>query len=160
LYFIADGKIQNFVTPGPRGYVSAILLENNRLWIAKDGVIYYRENNKWDTLRFALPPEQKQPNISRIFRDIDGMMWVTTNVGLFKIDHGLLVDHPVNEVPLSLIPVISSVTADRSGAIWLGTNSGVTRVDGADIQHFNKANGLSDNSFSEMFTDNDGDVWM
>jgi ligand-binding sensor domain-containing protein/signal transduction histidine kinase len=160
VYFISKGKIKFFVTPGPQGFVSALLAEKEGLWIAKDGIIYHQAGTRWDTLRFALPPEQSQPNITRIYRDKEGMVWVATNAGLFKIDHGQLVDHPVNEVPLQMLPVISSITPDKSGAIWLGTNSGVLKISENVIQQYNKQNGLSDNNFFDMITDRDGNVWM
>ena len=160
VYFITKGKIKYFVTPGASGFVSAILAEPGSLWLAKEGVIYHLENNKTDTLKFSLPPDQKPPNVYRIFREKSGLLWLGTNTGLYKIEHGHLVPHIFGTDPMAVPPVIRSLTQDRTGALWLGTNYGAIRLAGNVTQYYNKHNGLSDNNFFDMLTDAEGNVWM
>ena len=160
LYYITKGKIKYFVAPGPTGYVSAILVEKNGLWLAKDGILYHQMNARWDTILFALPPEQNAPTILRLYRDKDKTMWVGTNAGLYKVEQGQLVGHPVNDVQIMPQPVISSLSTDKTGALWLGTNSGIIKIAGNIVQYYNKHNGLSDNNFFDILTDNEGNVWM
>jgi len=160
IYFITKGKIKFFVTPGGPGFVSAILAEVGSLWMAKEGALYHQESNRVDTVRFSLPPEQKAPDVYRIFRDRDGMLWLGTNNGLYKLDHGKLVPHLVSSDPLAVAPVIRSITQDRTGAMWLGTNQGVIKVTGSAFQNYNKHNGLTDNTIFDMLTDAEGNVWM
>ena len=160
LYYIAYGKISYFVTPGPAGFVSSVFAGADGLWIAKESVIYHTSKGRCDTVRFTLPEDQRAPLITRIFRSHDSMIWVTTNEGLFNIQNGHLVPKPIYLEELTVPPSISSITQDRSGALWLGTSKGVIRVNGNSYQLFNKQNGLRDNSFSDLFTDSEGNVWM
>ena len=160
VYYITKGKIKYFVSPGAPGYVSSIFVEKGGLWIAKEGRIYHYADKKWDTLRFNSEP--KEPNVYRIFRAANKQVWFTTDSGLYKLENGRIIAVPiiVSGTTTAYRPVISSITQDRQGALWLGTNVGVLKMQGANVQHFNKRNGLSDNVFSEMLTDAEGNVWM
>ncbi len=160
LYFITSGKLNYFVTPGPAGFVSTISAGSDGLWIAKEGAIYHTANNKCDTIRFTLAEDQKAPLITRIFKAHDGVVWVTTNEGLYKLENGHLISKPIFIEELTIPPSITSITEDKSGVIWLSTSKGVIRVNGNSYQLFNKQNGLRDNSFPDIFTDTEGNVWM
>ncbi|MCW3121807.1 MAG: putative signal transduction histidine kinase [Flavipsychrobacter sp.] len=160
VYYITKGKIQYFVTPGRAGLISSIMVENKGLWVAKEGVLYHYIHNKWDTLRFTLPLEQRSPNISQVFRDKDSLLWVCTSQGLYKIDSNRLLPHYINVQEMALAPIVSTIAQDRAGALWLGTNSGVIKMTGHNGQYYNKHNGLSDNYIFGMLTDAEGNVWM
>jgi len=160
IYFITKEKINYYVTPGPPGFVSSILAGKGELWVAKEGAVYHQYANKCDTIKFTLAEDQQLPNISRIFQAKDGIMWVTTNQGLYKIAGRQLVAYPIYLEAFPNPPLITSITQDKAGALWLGTNNGVIKVAGSTYQYYNKHNGLSDNGFSDLFTDTEGNVWM
>jgi ligand-binding sensor domain-containing protein/signal transduction histidine kinase len=160
VYFIADGKIKYFSTPGANGRATALMVEKNGLWVAKDGTIFHNSNNKWDSIKFNTEAEKRPPNVYRIFRGRDSIIWVTTNDGLYKADSGRLVQQQLNGPPDMPVPVIFSITQDRSGALWMGTSSGVIKKTGNLVQYYNKHNGLSDNYFYDVLTDAEGNVWM
>ncbi len=160
VYFVTKGKIKYFVTPGDPGFVSSILATQGSLWVAKEGALYHVHNSKTDSIRFPVPPEQKAPNVYRIFQDKDGQVWVTTNWGLYKIEGGHIMPVMLNKEGIAITPVISAITQDKTGALWLGTNSGAIRISGSTQQYYNKRNGLTDNSFFDMLTDAEGNVWM
>ncbi|MFI5196030.1 MAG: two-component regulator propeller domain-containing protein [Chitinophagales bacterium] len=160
VYFVTKGKIKYFVTPGPTGFVSSMLAEKEGLWIAKEGVIYHLYSNKVDTLKFTVPSDQMPPGIRTIFRDRDGMIWITTSIGLYKIDHGSLVPYTINEMPIPFLSEALSVTQDKTGSLWFGTTNGVVKVSDNTVQYYNKHNSLSDNAFPDMLTDAAGNVWM
>ncbi|MES2701800.1 MAG: two-component regulator propeller domain-containing protein [Bacteroidota bacterium] len=160
VYYIAKGRINFYTLPGQGGFASAMLVEKDGMWLAKDGTVYHREGTKWDSLRFAIAADQPQPGVFRIFRDGTGIVWVTTNMGLYRVDNGRLVPQVINGVPSTFLPTLSCITQDRAGALWLGTNSGVIKLSGTVMQVYNKRNGLSDNSFFDMLTDAEGNVWM
>ncbi len=160
VYFIAKGKITYYATPGGDEPVTAMLAEHEGIWTAKLGSVYHHINNRWDSSGFVPAPDQKPPNISRIFRDKEGTIYVTTNQGLYKLSNGHIVIDSVNGQPLNYLPAIVSITEDKSGALWLGTGSGVVKIAANTIQVCNKHNGLSDNRFFDMLTDAEGNVWM
>ncbi len=160
IYFITGGKIKYFVTPGPAGFVFSILAGHGDIWIAKEHVIYHQYNSKVDTLHFVLPPEQNPPDVNKIFRDRDGIIWVGTNSGLYKIKHEHIVNYPLSADTVVAKPSITSITQDKAGSIWLGTNAGVIKMTGNVVQYYNKHNGLSNNNFFDLLTDAEGNVWM
>lgn len=160
VYFVTKGKIKYYVPPGAEGPVSSMLAEKGGLWIAKEGVIYHRYNNNIDSLKFPVIPEQKPPSVRTIFRDRNGTLWITTSLGLYKIDHGMLVMHTISGVPGPLLPQAGMIAQDKQGALWFGTSNGVVKMTETAIQYYNKHNGLSDNSFFDVFTDAEGNVWM
>ena len=157
VYFITGGKIKYFVTPGPAGYVSAMLTAQGNQWIAKDGRLYHTAHSNTDTLVF---PGDIAPNIFDLFRDKNGVVWIGTNVGLHKIVGRNIVPLVVNPDSITAQPVVASITQDKTGALWLATNKGVMKLEGRTPQYYNKRNGLSDNNFFKVFTDIEGNVWM
>jgi ligand-binding sensor domain-containing protein/signal transduction histidine kinase len=160
LYFIAAGKINYYTTPGPPGFVSAILLEKEGLWVAKDGILYYLANKKADTIRYTVAGEYPTFNIFKIYRDKDRVIWLATNIGLCRLDKKQILQKGIGADTATTLPVVSSITQDKNGSLWLGTGKGVIRVSGKTVQYYNKHNGLSDNTFFEVFTDFEGNVWM
>jgi ligand-binding sensor domain-containing protein/signal transduction histidine kinase len=159
LFFVTKGKINYYFTPGG-GTVSAILAEPGGLWVANEGSLCHRRANKWDTLSFILPADQKAPIINHIFRAKDSTLWLTTSNGLYHTDHNRILPYTINNQPNAYFPPLTSITQDKSGALWLGTASGVIKLSGNSFQIYNKQNGLSDNRFPDMLTDAEGNVWM
>jgi len=61
--------------------------------------------------------------------------------------------------------VVTSLHTDREGALWVGTyNRGIYRIhhaNGGDVvDHFDRTNGLSDNSISDIAEDREGNLWV
>jgi signal transduction histidine kinase len=160
VYFVTKGKIKYFVTPRKNEPVSSILAEKEGLWIAKDGLIYHEYGSKIDTLKFTIHEGQSPPEVRTIFRDRAGMIWITTNVGLYNIDHGVLTPHTVNGIEGLVLPQAFAMTQDKTGAMWFSTINGVAKLSDNDLHYYNKRNGLSDNRFRALLTDAEGNVWM
>lgn len=160
VYYVANGKIKYFVTPGDTGYVSTIFAEKNHLWIAKEGALYHLYPDKVDTIMLPLRDGGAPISIYDIYRDRSGAIWIGANTGLHKLVQNKLVAVMVKTDSAAAAPVVTAITQDRSGALWLAINNGVIRVDGKLSQHYNKRNGLSDNNIFEVFTDIEGNIWM
>ncbi len=161
VYFITKGKIKYFAVPGLGETVSSILAEKGGIWVANDRVIYHYANSKWDTAKFQIDSEQKAPFVYRIFKDRDKTIWLTTSGGLYKLEDGnKFMPYLINGQPLTYPMLRSSITQDKEGALWLGTNSGVLKIADGKVQSYNKRNGLSDNTFFDLLTDAEGNVWM
>ena len=161
VYFIAAGKIKYFMTPGSEeSLVTAMLAETAGLWIAKEAVVYYYDHSNWYTFNLPLTTGPKPSVIYRIFRDKNNTIWVTTNAGLYKINNNNIEAYTINGMPLTFLALRSSITLDKAGSLWLGTNNGVVKISGKTLQYYNKRNGLSDNTFFDLLTDSEGNVWM
>ena len=57
--------------------------------------------------------------------------------------------------------VVTALHVDRAGSIWIGTyDRGVYRIYGERVDHFNRKNGLSGDSVSDLTEDREGNVWV
>ncbi|MGN6566688.1 MAG: two-component regulator propeller domain-containing protein, partial [Flavipsychrobacter sp.] len=161
LYCIANNKIIPIRTGQDDISITAMLVDQSNIWIAKaNGTISYRNNGKWDSLRIGMTPTGRMPIVTSIYKDHQHRIWLTTNGGLYKIqNHAVTVDS-LGQLPLYNLPTLYSITEDNNGALWIGTSSGVIRLSNNLIQYYNKHNGLSDNIFGAALTDAEGNVWL
>jgi ligand-binding sensor domain-containing protein/signal transduction histidine kinase len=159
VYFVTRGKIKYYVTPGIQALVSAIQVDHEGIWIAKDSILYHQYNKKTDSFKFHLAAGLRQPVIHALYTDKDHALWIATDAGLYKTDHNSLVQFAINGLPDPNLH-INAVAQDRAGALWLATTSGVLKITGNTVQYYNKHNGLSDNAFLAMLTDAEGNIWM
>ncbi len=161
VYYVTKGKPQLYKTPASNAYVTAILPDNKGFWLAKQGVVYYHHHNVWDSLSFtSLAPNGKPPVITKIYKDKQNKIWLTSNAGLYYIDSGAMKIATLNGQPLTTLPALLAITEDDYGAIWLATYSGAIRYTPKTLQYYNKRNGLSDNIFTDVLTDAEGNLWL
>lgn len=160
VYYVTKGKIKYFVTPGGEGFVSAMLVRQTDIWIAKEGKVYCYSNGRWDTLAFADATEGEVPVIYKIFEGKEGKVWMAGNYGLYGVLQDRVLLHRVNESPLDFLPGISCGAADNNGDLWVGTNNGAVRITATDLHYYNKRNGLTDNSLNDIIRDAEGNIWM
>jgi len=160
VYYIVNGKIKYLVTPGAQTFVSAMLAEPGNLYLAKDSFLYHRNGDRWDSTAFGLAPGDPMPTIHCIFRDRAGNVWLGTNGGLYHVEDNRLKVFRINNIPLNY-PAMLSIAQDKMGALWIGTyNGGVIKLGDNSLQVYNKKNGLSDNTFFDVMTDAEGNIWM
>ena len=161
LYCIANSKILPVSITQSDFAISALLVDKTDVFAAKtNGFIYYRRNGKWDSLSIPATPMGKMPIITDIYKDHEQRIWLTTTVGLYKLENGKIIVDTLNGQPLYNLPTLFSITEDNNGALWLGCSSGAIRLSGNLIQYYNKHNGLSDNIFTGTLTDAEGNVWL
>ncbi len=161
LFFVAHGSLQHFNTPVGHGMVKSILKEKDGFWVAGDSAVLQRINGRWDTLKFD--PGTKGgplPVIRALFRDQEGTVWAVGNPGVYHVYNGSLKVWSVVDDTLLQGIRATSVCQDRDGAVWMGMSRGVLKISGQTLQCFNKRNGLSDNPFTAVLTDKEGNVWM
>lgn len=161
LYCIINNKILPKQAPGNDVAISALLADNTNIWVARtNGVIYNRNNGYWDSLVVPATPTGRIPIVTSIYKDHEQRIWLTTNAGLYKIENRKVVVDSINGQALYSLPTLYSITEDNNGALWIGTSSGAMRVSHNLIQYYNKHNGLSDNIFSAILTDAEGNIWL
>jgi len=160
VFRVADNKVQQIQPPEKDAMISAILPENNTLWLAKRGALLQFAHNRWDSLLIFPNDPEYRPIITDIFRDSRKRLLLTTSTGLFYLDSGRILPVRVKDQLMDKIPGVISITEDKNRALWLGLTSGVLRITDTSFYFFNKRNGLSDNGFPALLTDAEGNVWM
>ena len=159
VYYLTTNKLRLFPTPCQEGRTSAMLAEKGGCWVAQSDTVYHFSANHWDTLAFLLPPGDKGPTITRIFKDKRNVVWLATTAGLYYLEGNNIVAYLVNGLPLNFI-AIRAIAEDRSGALWMATHAGVLKLSDNAISTYNKHNGLTDNPFHDVMTDAEGNIWM
>jgi len=160
IYYTIKGQIHHLNIADSLSFISAILPGNGHLWYAKEGVVYDHYSKKTDSFRIPVTTPVTRIFVSKFLKDKNGMIWLATNAGLYKIQNGTVSIHYLNNKPLNDLPALISITQDSSGAFWFGTNSGAIRLTEHSLQYYNKKNGLSDNILNATLTDKEGNVWF
>ena len=96
------------------------------------------------------------PEVSAIYQDRGGQLWLGTKGGLFRLDglrlfttrDGLSADD------------VRAIAEDRDGNLWVGTEGGgLNKFRDGHFTCFTKTNGLPGNSVSALEADSDGVIW-
>jgi ligand-binding sensor domain-containing protein len=95
----------------------------------------------------------------------DGTVWVGVGkagpgLGLQRVIDGRLQAFDTPAFRGSSLVVVA-LHVDREGSIWIGTyDRGVYRIYGERVDHFDRTNGLSGDSISDLAEDREGNVWV
>lgn len=92
-----------------------------RLWVGtEDGALNWLEGD-----RFRRLPLRPGSRPAKIYEQQDGVMWVGTTKGLFRIENGAVarVYTTANGLPSN---VILAIGQDSDGSLWLGTGNGLS----------------------------------
>ena len=107
------------------------------------------------------PPFPDQ-GVAALATDRNGDLLVLTSEGIARTENGKLTV-PQRVVLLGNDEAIKagSLTVDREGNLWIGTlGSGLVRARPALVSAYGKNEGLSDGSFTCVFQDREGRVWL
>jgi len=170
LRFGADGSVATLNVLKP----SVFLVQE-----ARDGSIWIAARDAYRLVRYyqgvfsdvPLPPIERrrltgaypEQSILAMAKDTDGELLLLTPAGLFRIEGGRL--SPPE--PLSLpangaeLPKVRNLLVDREGNLWVGMiGTGLARLRPAPLTAYGKDEGVSDSSFSTVFQDREGRVWL
>ena len=133
-------------------------LGGNWVWAGTWGAVgphlFQMEYGKFTPLVLPALPDK---NVSAIFQDRAGRVWLGTQGGLLRFDDlrlfttrdGLSADD------------VRAIAEDRDGSLWVGTKGGgLNRLHDGRFTWFTKTNGLPGNSISALEVDNDGVLWV
>lgn len=160
LFMVAGGKLQYVPTPGEGGFVSAMLLATDGLWITRGASAYRYTAGRWDAFPFLIDSTEMVPVIHRIMQTNDGSTWLAGSYGVYRVADRYVVPHMVNGGSLAYLPGITSLASDNNGSVWMGTSSGAVCLAGASLFFYNKRNGLTDNSINDVLRDGEGNIWI
>ncbi len=174
LYIARDNTIQvydeenrRFKTyyelPDKRLIISCLYQTGNTLWIGTANKGLFVLNNK-TSLKQVLP----KGNISRIYGDSSGQLWVGSwENGLYRIKGSVITNYrnePGNDRSLSS-DFVRACCEDNQGNIWVGTFNGLCKYnsktnDFYTYQPNNKPNSLSHSSVWSIIKDQQGTIWL
>ncbi len=142
-----EGK-PRFVTSDARG----------DLWVGGYEGLWHLagERRRLYSTREGLP----DPDVTHVFGDRAGNVWVGLRVGLTLWRDGRLVRHFTARDGLSSEEV-SVLYVDRAGDLWVGTtDGGLNRRRGERFESMTKALGLTNDRVTALYEDREGSLWI
>jgi signal transduction histidine kinase/ligand-binding sensor domain-containing protein len=112
----------------------------------------------------ALKSNSGQEGISGLVRNSDGSLWVGIaaegrGLGLERFRNGSFEPFSAPNFDDTKISVLA-LLLDRDGNLWVATaNNGLYRIHGDNADHFGLGDGLSGNSVTDLYEDQEGIIW-
>src|SRR5258708_20052704 len=106
-----------------------------------------------------LPDDPRAIGIQVLFEDADGIVWVGTSNGLYKLNaQGGLDASDLGKLTGPDKVQINAVIKDVHGAMWIGTNENglLRRLPNGEVEQFTNANGLSGVSVASLLERKNG----
>lgn len=127
--------------------------EANNLWIGMNNVIA-----KYDGQQFIQYHFLTNPFIHQILPAQNGDLWISTNVGVIRINDEKYTYFGTEEgLPNSDISVLAE---DAQGNIWMGAEAVLTKYDGRHMTHFTFHRALPGHYISDCYVDRNATVWL
>ncbi|MGH9405693.1 MAG: sensor histidine kinase [Terriglobia bacterium] len=147
-----------FVRIDGRGGLPAISVHamaedrEGRLWIGGSG-LYVLDHGT--ARRVMLSPSAASNQIKSILAARDGVIWVGTYAGLYRIK-----GHSILHTPFDR-DVEANICQDRDGNVWLGwVGDGLTRFQQGKFVTYRAPAILPNNTVLSIFEDSDQDLWV
>lgn len=132
---------------------------------AEDGTLLVAWNGKLQkfldgkTEAYPLPGIAARIQVRRIFRDHDGVLWLTTFThGLLRL-HAGRIDVFTQSDGLSG-DVVDALFEDRESNIWVTTANGLDRFRNFAVPTLTTKQGLSHDAVAAVLADNDESIWF
>ncbi|MFC1556169.1 two-component regulator propeller domain-containing protein, partial [candidate division KSB1 bacterium] len=100
-------------------------------------------------------------NAKAMYIDRSGLAWALADNGINQYVtrlHWRAITME-NGFPQRALGVRGGIVQDRAGRIWIGCD-GLSMFDGVDWHHYNKDNGLSEESITSLYEDENGLLWI
>ena len=160
-----SGRVQGFGSSFglPLNVRSMLMSRDGALWVGSSGVGVWL--NRCAVAMSVLCTaeggnDESLVEVSALFEDIDGRLWIGANSGLFRRDNGRVarLDPTTTGAPRS---PVRAFAATPDGAIWMGTNGGgVVRYREGVFTTITSADGLPGDVIRALYVDADGWLWI
>lgn len=167
--FDADGSVATLRVRKP----SAFLVQE-----ARDGSVWVAIRDEYRLVRYSqgvftdqpLPPLRqpewlaKSPEyVLAMAENTHGHLLLLTPAGLVRVVGGKVSPPEPVSLPADAgdLPKVRTLLVDREGNLWVGMiGKGLVRLRPAPLTAYGKQEGLSDSSFSTVFQDREGRIWL
>ena len=152
-YTVADGLASGLVT-------SLAEDRQGRVWVAShhdsNGGLRVFDNGRFREAGQTLVPPQTF--IHAMLHDRAGALWLGTNVGLVRYQHGVATTFTTKDGLPS--DDVKAIIEDPDGRIWVGTFGGVTSWQAGVIKSWTERDGLPGGVVRALYRDRDGVLWV
>jgi len=127
------------------------------IWIGTwGGGVNKYENGRFLSYRRAegLPSD----NITCIYQEHSGRLWVGANGGVSYFDNGRF--KPYDDKYGFLKRDVWAIQQDRAGDFWFGTDAGLVKLKDGNLTEYTTKDGLSHNVIRSLFEDHTGTLWI
>ena len=108
----------------------------------------------------VMPGSFAPREVSAMFEDSKGRLWVGTRSGLLTLENGLLKVEYTTEQGLSADDV-RAIAEDKEGNIWIGTRGGGLNVlRQGNFSALRKGDGLASDDVASVYADEKGVLWV
>lgn len=161
LCYILKNQVHEMPIPVRDSMVSSIYTDKDGLWVALTrGAVLHYKNRRWDSVSVPGLSNNARLVVYKFRPTKTHGTLLLTNAGVLLLRPDSIVRPDLSSHVLDNLPIMLSAAEDGQHNIWFGTNSGVIRTNDTSIQIYNKKNGLSDNTFDDIFSDEEGNVWL
>jgi PAS domain S-box-containing protein len=176
MWFRSGTEVVRF---GPDGSVATLTPLKPSVFLlheAGDGTVWIAFRDQYRLVRYdhgsfsdvPLPPIGRSPlcagqGVLAIVEDTDAELLLLTPAGLVRVVGGRPSPPEAFTLPARgrELPKVRSLLVDREGNRWVGTiGTGLVRLRRAPLTAYAKDQGLSDSSFSTVFQDREGRIWL
>jgi signal transduction histidine kinase/ligand-binding sensor domain-containing protein len=132
-------------------------------WIGgRKGLVHWGNGTSQAYPIEALKNNDSYSPVVALARTAEGTLWVgalETPPGLAQLSEAGVRSFVIPGFDGSKVP-ISAMTVDRDGNLWVGSvGQGLFRIWGSRVEHYGRAEGLSNDNVSHLFEDREGVLW-
>ena len=129
-------------------------------WGTREGLMVWNKE-KWELNPFSWEGTAEIPAVHEIIPDLEGGMWLGTNLGLYRYESGKISPKVLPGMPESIY--ILSLLEDQNNQLWVGTDLGIYiwNWESGDLIHYNRyTRDLPNNTIYSLAEDEFGQIWV
>lgn len=161
IFLITKDKNSELKLPNESAEPTALLATSGGLYIAAVGGRLYRYQNKhWDSIYYnqkGIPNEAIYT--TELYTDHKNKLWLTTNLGLFRLDDSVVKRAYVKSANINNWPIMYSIAESQKNTYWLGYTGAIQYKDSI-LTAYSKENGFTDNQVRDILCDKEGNIWF
>ena len=138
--------------------IQGAVLTDTVLWLGTRQGLLRMNTRDFRPYTLTLPGPAGPANITALFRDARGALWVGANgLGMFRLANGTF-------VPELNTPAINGGIATADSSVWIATSIGLSRKQGMEWTRYNEEgvanHEIPDNIVDKLLPDNAGNLWV
>jgi ligand-binding sensor domain-containing protein/signal transduction histidine kinase len=157
LFWAKNGRLERADKPLglPVFNVHAVLEDRSgRIWVGGSRLYSLKDGQSHE---YSLPGNDSKNKVKSFLQTSDGVIWVGTVGGLYRLRHGQDRFEPVPGVS----GTIRSLRETPSGELWAGSiGAGIYRIRGNRVTRLKSPSSLISNTVLSIFADTDRDLWL